>query len=379
MKKILAMGFVAAAVLCGCTHNNKLRVVMDCAGFGDTVKVYGGAEEQMFFGKDGKFAFEVEVDTPYTAVLYQPKMERGEMDDVMFYTIPFVGGDEVRISQTEPERYDVEGTGFYADYHVVDLFAEEASKPVNEIRSKYREMMADESVSDEEKSAFFEENVVPANKAFWQALVDYAKNNPKNEAIVPFLQSQLGDAEMYKEAFESLDASVREGRMKVFYDKWLQDQEERAKRAERDAEAAKKQEAGLVAPAFTLNDINGKPLSLESLRGKYVVLDFWGSWCVWCIKGFPKMKEYYAKYAGKFEILGIDCRDTEDDWKAAVKKHEVPWLHVYCPDDANLQEDYGITGYPTKIIVGPDGKIVKSIVGEDPAFYTLLDELFGKK
>ena len=380
MKKILTMGLVAAALLSGCTckDKNTLRVVMNCPGFGDTVKVYGGAEERMFFGKDGKFAFEVEVDTPYTAVLYQPKMERGEMDDVMFYTIPFVGGDEVRISQTDPERYDVDGTGFYAEYHKVDLFAEDAGREVHELSKKYNEMREDESISEEEKSAFFEEKIVPANKAFWQALVDYAKNNPKNEAIVPFLQIQLGDAEMYKEAFASLDASVREGRMKVFYDNWLQDQEKQAKRAERNAEAAKKQEAGLVAPAFTLNDINGKPLSLESLRGKYVVLDFWGSWCVWCIKGFPKMKEYYAKYQGKFEILGIDCRDTEDDWKAAVKKHEVPWLHVYSPDDANLQEDYGITGYPTKIIVGPDGKIVKSIVGEDPAFYTLLDELFGK-
>ena len=47
---------------------------------------------------------------------------------------------------------------------------------------------------------------------------------------------------------------------------------------------------GPEAPDFTLNDINGKPLTLSSLRGKYVVLDFWGSWCIWCIKGMPKMK-----------------------------------------------------------------------------------------
>ena len=63
---------------------------------------------------------------------------------------------------------------------------------------------------------------------------------------------------------------------------------------------------GIEAPDFTLNDLNGKPLTLSSLRGKYVILDFWGSWCGWCIKGIPQMKEYYQKYAGKFEILGID-------------------------------------------------------------------------
>ena len=131
-----------------------------------------------------------------------------------------------------------------------------------------------------------------------------------------------------------------------------------------------------LAPDFTLNDLSGKPLTLSSLRGKYIILDFWGSWCVWCIKGIPQMKEYYQKYAGKFEILGIDCNDTEEKWKAAVEKHELPWLHVYNPRDSKVLEQYEIQGFPTKIIVGPDGKIVKTIIGEDPAFYTFLDELF---
>ena len=133
---------------------------------------------------------------------------------------------------------------------------------------------------------------------------------------------------------------------------------------------------GIEAPDFTLNDLNGKPLTLSSLRGKYVILDFWGSWCGWCIKGIPQMKEYYQKYAGKFEILGIDCNDHEEKWKAAVEKYELPWLHVYNPRDSKVLEQYEIQGFPTKIIVGPDGKIVKTIIGEDPAFYIFLDELF---
>ena len=134
--------------------------------------------------------------------------------------------------------------------------------------------------------------------------------------------------------------------------------------------------ADVEAPDFTLNDINGQPLKLSSLRGKYVILDFWGSWCGWCIKGFPKMKEYYKKYAGKFEILGIDCKDSEEKWKAAVAKNELPWLHVYNTDNSGVLEQYAIQGFPTKIIVGPDGKIVQTIIGEDPSFYTLLDKLF---
>ena len=136
-------------------------------------------------------------------------------------------------------------------------------------------------------------------------------------------------------------------------------------------------EEATEAPDFTLNDINGQPLKLSSLRGKYVILDFWGSWCVWCIKGMPKMKEYYQKYAGKFEILGIDCNDPENRWKAAVDEYELPWLHVYCSkDDKQVLLDYGIQGFPTKIIIDPNGKVLKEIIGEDPAFYTLLDEFF---
>lgn len=88
------------------------------------------------------------------------------------------------------------------------------------------------------------------------------------------------------------------------------------------------------------------------------------------------MKEYYQKYAGKFEILGIDCNDSEEKWKAAVAKYELPWLHVYNTDNSGVLEQYAIQGFPTKIIVGPDGKIMHTIIGEDPAFYTLLDKLF---
>ena len=144
-----------------------------------------------------------------------------------------------------------------------------------------------------------------------------------------------------------------------------------------DVETSAVEADGTLAPDFTLNDLNGKPLTLSSLRGKYVILDFWGSWCGWCIKGIPQMKEYYQKYAGKFEILGIDCNDPEEKWKAAVEKYELPWLHVYIPrGDSKVLEQYEIQGFPTKIIVGPDGKIVKTIIGEDPAFYAFLDELF---
>jgi len=144
-----------------------------------------------------------------------------------------------------------------------------------------------------------------------------------------------------------------------------------------NTEMAAEDEADM-APDFELPNLQGATTKLSSLRGKYVVIDFWGSWCIWCIKGFPELKTYYTKYKDKMEILGVDCHDTEDKWRAAVYEYQLPWLQVYC-DDANLRKlgaKYGVQGFPTKVLVDPNGKIVKTSVGEDPSFYTFLDGLF---
>ena len=372
---------LTAIALWGCASVNDektLVVNLDLVDFGDTVVVANssGLEEQ-FIGKDGKFEFKLQVDTVCSVLLLQPRALRGDLDDLRVYTLPLVGGETVRVWATEKTRYDVDGTGFYADYHQADLFDENAGKEQRENAAKYREMKADSNISEEECDKFYNEVYKPSFDRYQQALIDYMKAHPTQEAAL-YLIKEINGLDKMKEAYSLFDVSVREGRMKPLYDGWVANEEEQLQSEAKEMESQKKQAAGIEAPAFTLNDLQGKPLALSSLRGKYVILDFWGSWCIWCIKGFPRMKEYYAKYPGKFEILGIDCNDTEELWKEAVKKHELPWLHVYCPKESSLLDDYGVNAFPTKIIIGPDGKIVKTIVGEDPSFYTFLDELFSK-
>ena len=134
-----------------------------------------------------------------------------------------------------------------------------------------------------------------------------------------------------------------------------------------------------MAPNFELPDLQGNPRKLSSLRGKYVIIDFWGSWCVWCIRGFPAMKDVYAKYKDDLEILGVDCQDSERKWRTAVEQYDLPWLQVRCPDDMmdDLAQMYGIEGFPTKAVVSPEGKLLKVVVGEDPEFYTYIDDLLN--
>ena len=129
------------------------------------------------------------------------------------------------------------------------------------------------------------------------------------------------------------------------------------------------------APAISLKDIDGNMLSLSDLKGKHVVIDFWGTWCPWCIKGIPEMKEYYKKYGDKLEILSVDCGDKEIDWKDAVKEYEMTWKNVFDPDN-KVAEAYGVQGFPTKVVVDTDGKFLKVFVGESEEFYQYLDSLF---
>ncbi len=127
------------------------------------------------------------------------------------------------------------------------------------------------------------------------------------------------------------------------------------------------------APEFTLEGLDGKNVSLSDFRGKWVVLDFWGSWCGWCIKGMPRLKEAYEQYKGKLEVIGVDCGDTKEQWKAAVEKYSIPWVNVYNEQkEGSVDQLYGIQGFPTKIILNPEGKIYKIVVGEDPSFYDFL-------
>jgi thiol-disulfide isomerase/thioredoxin len=135
---------------------------------------------------------------------------------------------------------------------------------------------------------------------------------------------------------------------------------------------------GTMAAVFTTPDINQRELNLADLRGKYVLLDFWGSWCVPCRKGHPRMRELYAKYKDKgVEFIGIaDDDDTQDAWRKAVKDDQLDWLQVLKGKDpsSKLTVKYNVNEFPTRILIDKEGKIIGRYAEE----LTELEKLFGE-
>lgn len=322
--------------------------------------------------RNGSFNFSVDVTEPTIIYAYSPGSLRRQ-ENLGFQVIA-VPGENCVLSGDIKGIYNTDGSKFYKEYNMASKALDESSKPFIELAENLeKRMQAGESQEVIRKE--YHEKMPAMREERINKLLAFIKANPRSEGSVAIIP-QLGDLAKMKEAVALLSKEVREGRMKSIYQTAINQLEEQA---QAESMAAAKQAAGTIAPDFTLNDPTGKPLSLSSLRGKYVVLDFWGTWCGWCIRGIPKMKEYYSKYKNQFEILSIDCNESKEKWLAGLKKYEMPWLHVYNPDNTSVREDYAIQGYPTKIIVGPDGKIIKTVVGEDPSFYQFLDDTFGEK
>ena len=118
---------------------------------------------------------------------------------------------------------------------------------------------------------------------------------------------------------------------------------------------------------------------LAKLKGKYVILYFWGSWCGPCISGIPKMKEYYNKQNDKLEFVGIACNDKKASWEKAIREYQLNWIHILNDQSINnISALYGVYVYPTKFIIDKEGKIIGKFVGENVDFYEMLDEIMQK-
>ncbi|MCD0490200.1 AhpC/TSA family protein [Pedobacter sp. MC2016-14] len=200
----------------------------------------------------------------------------------------------------------------------------------------------------------------------------YIKQNPNSYFSLEALTESAGngiDVEKVEPVFKSLSPAVRASKAGVSFAKAI--------------EAARNTSVGAIAPDFTQNDVNDKPVKLSDFKGKYVLIDFWASWCGPCRAENPNVVKAYNEYKDKnFTVLGVslDQPGKKDAWLGAIAADGLTWTQVSDLKFWNnaVAKQYGINSIPQNFLVDPSGKIVgKNLRGAD--LTKKLEELLAAK
>ncbi len=200
--------------------------------------------------------------------------------------------------------------------------------------------------------------------------LDFIKNNPQSYLSLNSLLQFLDDPTMAAEIvglFNGLSSEVKATKL--------------GSMLALKFEAEMKTAIGAMAMDFTQNDQNGKPVKLSDFKGKYVLIDFWASWCGPCRNENPNVVAAYQKYKDKnFTVLGVslDKPDAKDAWLKAIADDKLTWTQV---SDLKFWQNevavkYGIQSIPANFLIDPTGKIIAKGLREE-ALHLKLKELLG--
>ena len=119
---------------------------------------------------------------------------------------------------------------------------------------------------------------------------------------------------------------------------------------------------GSLAPKMVTKTLDGAPLNLADYRGKYVLLDFWATWCAPCVAEIPHLKEVHDTFGkdNRFAMISLTLDDDVKAPKAFLKKRDLPWTQAFVGDEAGsvVLKDYGVEAVPAIFLIGPGGKVI---------------------
>lgn len=307
---------------------------------------------------DGTFSFKLDITKPG---IYQ-------LDVVKWQTITFWADNDINVSCRgyDTARIKAKNSGY--------VFIESNSEANQLINNAEYNRYLDKRILKDILDEGFSAQKYRTKDSTW--FINYRKQNlyrkietqgddriknlirsfPKNPAIV-YLLSTLNSE-------KNSDYVMTELNKIISVNSSLEEAVQLKKDILQNIELSKSTQSGSIITDFAYPGPNEKIIALSSLKGKYVIVDFWASWCGPCRKSIPKLKELYTEYKSKgLEIISVSIDTDSDAWRKAMTEENMPWLQVLSPNKEKTLKEFNIQGVPTLFLIDRDGRIVEKFTG----------------
>lgn len=294
----------------------------------------------------------------------EPNLYQLNLHDVQKKSLLFMGNEKITVigDVADIQRLTVKGSVVHNDF----MEFQNSFNPLVQRLSELNKKIASQPDIKREDTLMI---AYADNLARVKKMIDDFVINKKMSPVAPFVvlvTSEIEqDLQVLERRYDLLTVEWKNG----FYGKLLKDQIEKGKIGA----------VGTEAIAFVQNDTTGKPVSLTSFRGKYVLIDFWASWCKPCRMENPNVVNAFNRFKSKnFTVLGISLDRNKESWLQAIRDDNLTWTHLSDLKFWNneVAQKYHIEGIPQNFLIGPDGKIIgKNLRGSD--LHIKLCELLG--